>query len=99
TSSQSHRGSTKFNGPAVGARCSLKEASKTSGIRSPVRRQLDKDRAKVLSEPMRPVEELRDRRVRLLQALQVRTVAAELQRIAEVRRGLLPPHIEALSLW
>src|SRR5207248_4467952 len=90
---------TKFDGPAVGARRSLEEASKTSGIRSPVRRQLDKDWAKGLSEPARPVEELRDRRVRLLQALQVRTIAAELQRIAEVRRCLLPPCIEALSLW
>ena len=37
--------------------------------------------------------------MRLLQALQVRTIAAELQRIAEVRRCLLPPCIEALSLW
>ena len=37
--------------------------------------------------------------MRLFQALQVRTIAAELQRIAEVRRGLLVPHIEALSLW
>src|SRR5262249_32837087 len=60
--------------------------------------QLDKDRAKGLAEPMRPVEELRDRRVRLFQALQVRTIAAELQRKAEVRRGLLPPHLEALHL-
>jgi hypothetical protein len=57
---------TKFNGPAVGAWCSLEEAGKTSGIRSPVRRQLDKDRTQGLSEPTRPVEELRDRRVRLL---------------------------------
>ena len=90
---------TKFDSPAVGARCSLEEASKTRGIRSPVRRQLDKDRAKGLSEPTRPVEELRDRCVRLFQAPQVRTIAAELQCIAEVRRGLLVPHIEAPSLW
>jgi hypothetical protein len=71
---------TKFDGPAVGARCSLEEASKTSRIRSPVKRQLDKDRAKRLSEPTRPVEELCDRRVRLFQALQVRAIVAERQR-------------------
>lgn len=57
---------TKFDSPAVGARCSLEEAGKTGGIRSPVRRQLHKDWAEGLSEPTRPVEELRERRVRLL---------------------------------
>jgi hypothetical protein len=41
---------------------------------------LDKDRAKGRAEPTRLLEELRDRRVRLLQALQVRTIAADLQR-------------------
>src|SRR5215212_5744982 len=90
---------TEFDGPAVGARYSLEEAGKTSGIRSPVRWQLNKNRAKALSEPTRPLEEFLDQRVRLFQALQVRTIAAELQRIAEVRRGLLAPHIKALSLW
>jgi hypothetical protein len=90
---------TKFDGPAVGARYSLEEAGKSSGIRSPARWQLDENRAKALSEPTRPLEESLDQRVRLFQTLQVRTIAAELQRIAEVRRSLLTPHIEALSLW
>lgn len=50
---------TTFDGPVLGARCSLEETGITSESRSPVRWQLDKDRAKRLSEPTRLVEDSR----------------------------------------
>jgi hypothetical protein len=46
---------------------------------------------------MRPVEEGVDRRMGLLQALHVRTIATELQSIAETMRRLLPPRIKNLG--
>src|SRR4029453_10144819 len=89
---------TKLNGPAVVTGGRLKKAGQTREIRRPVRWQLHQNRAQARAEPPRPVEESRDHRVRLFEALQMRAIAAEFQRIAEVWRGLLPPPIKALRL-
>src|SRR5262245_16855176 len=51
----------------------------------------------MLSEPTCPLEEPRNRRAGLLQTLQMRPIAAELQRIAEILGSLLPPDIKGLS--
>src|SRR5262249_53343297 len=65
-----------FDGPAVGARCSPEEVGEARQIWRPMRRQLDQDRPEAVAEPTRPLEESLDCGVGLLQALQVRTIAA-----------------------
>ena len=49
--------------------CSLEEAGQTNRIGPPVRRQLDQNWPKVLSEHTCPLEEPRNRRAGLLQTL------------------------------
>jgi hypothetical protein len=67
-------------------------------IDTPVRRQLHEDGPDELAEPASPFEEAPDRRMRLVEAFQVRGVAAALQGVAKAFRRLAPPGFEGMRL-
>src|SRR4029450_1859214 len=85
---------TEFHGPSVPRRRGVKERRQSHRIRPPVRRQLDQNRAERLLKSLGSPQESPEDRPGILEALHVRSVATELERVAEVGRDRLPPRVE-----
>src|SRR5690606_35373497 len=85
--------------PAHVARRDLEERVEPGRVASPVRRQLHEVRTEGVPEQLDALEVAGEPLIRVAQLLAVGPVAADLHRVAEPRRRLVPPPLDLRGRW